>query len=232
MRFHCFNPFLVLLLLVALFLTSCQATYVTNPANIPLLSQDGEFQGGLAIAPNGFNGQLVWAPVEHLALLANGATFTTSDSVLEPDFRRTFGEIGAGYWTRLNKYLRFESFVGTGWGITGDIPQRDLYRRYFFQPNFGASTRYYDFGFAPRVSVVRFIEQRGVANPIEAERNGVFLEPILQGRLGYEEFKFQFQFGPLLELGDAAFDFRRWNISFGVNLTLGKDFERYLITPQ
>lgn len=226
-------PSLIWLLLpVALLWSSCQTTYVSNPANIPLLSQDGEFQGGLSVGTNGFNLQTVWAPVEHVALMGNASTYTVSDSLLEPDFRRSYGEVAAGYWTRLNKYLRLETFVGTGWGITGEFPQRDLYRRYFFQPNFGASTRYYDFGFTPRVSIVRFVEQRGVATPIEVDRSGVFLEPILQGRVGYEQFKFQFQFGPTLGLGTPEFDFRRWNVSFGVSLTLGKDFERYLLTPQ
>ncbi len=232
LRFPRLSPLIWLLLPTVLLLTSCQTTYVSNPANIPLLSQDGEFQGGLGVGPNGFNLQTVWAPVEHLALMGNASTYTISDSILEPDFRRTYGEIGAGYWTRLNKYLRFETFAGTGWGITGEFPQRDLYRRYFFQPNIGASTRYYDLGFSPRLSIVRFVEQRGVATPIETDRSGVFLEPIIQGRVGYEEFKFQLQIGPTLSLDDAQFDFRRWNVSIGVSLTLGKDFERYLLTPQ
>lgn len=205
--------------------------YVANPANIPLLTQDGEVQGGLSAATNGFNLQTAWAPVEHVGVLANFSTYSVTDSLLEPDFRRTSLELGLGGWTRLSKFMRLEAFLGAGWGITGEFPQRDLYRKYFLQPNFGYSGTYCDLGFSPRFSLIQHNEQRGVVNSPELPRTTAFFEPTLQGRAGFEEFKFQFQVGPSIPLGTSQLDFRRWQVSFGVNLTLGKDFAIYTYTP-
>ena len=220
------------LALLTLVFSSCQTTYIPQMPTMPLLSQDGEVQVGTSIGNNGFNAHAVWAPVEHLAFMGAASTFTVSDSVFEPDFRRSFAELGLGYWTRLNKYLRLETFAGMGWGVTGEFPRRDIFRRYFFQPNFGASTRFYDFGFSPRISMVRFVKCEGCPTPVTEAQQSVFIEPIIMGRVGYEEFKFQFQVGPMFSAGNSPFEFDRWNVSFGVNLTLGKDFERYTYTPQ
>jgi len=227
------QPFLTTLLaaLGSLLITACQPTYVANPSNIPLLTQNGEMQGGLSAGTNGFNLQGAWAPVEHVGVLVNASTFTVTDSLLEPDFRRSTVEVALGGWTRLSKYMRFEAFVGTGWGITGDFPQRDLYRKYFLQPNFGHSGRYCDLGFSPRLSLIQHNEQRGVVNPPELPLSSLFFEPTLQARAGYEEFKFQFQVGPSIPLGTNQLDFRRWQVSVGVNLTLGKEFAIYTYTP-
>ena len=55
----------------------------------------------------------------------------------------------------------------------------------------------------------------------------VYLEPTLMGRAGFNELKFQMMISRAVPINGSDFDYRRWNVSFGINLNFGKDFERY-----
>ena len=221
---------LFLLACLTLVLSACEPLYVAPPSHMPLMSQAGEVHGNASLAPTGFNGQLALAPVEHLTLLAGASTYTVEfDSIREPRFRRNYAELGLGYWTRLNKFTRLEIYGGTGWGSTGDLPRRDRYRVTFLQPNFGLSARMFDAGFSPRISVVTHTEARKTANlpTYSLPSTAVCLEPTQMGRAGFNELEFQMMISRAIPINGSDFDYRRWNVSFGINLNFGKDFERY-----
>lgn len=224
------KPFFFFCLLLGC-LTSCETLYVANPVTTPLFSQEGEFQAQGSAGSNGFNVGVALAPAKHFALMANGATYTVEfDSIQEPRFRTIFGEAGIGYWTPIDKYWRFETYSGMGWGITRNTPVQDFYRRFFIQPNVGYSSEYFDFGVASRFSFVGHTDQRNSTTMQFQPTNTSFWEPSIMFRAGYRELKFQMQGGLSLPMTSSEFDFRQWTISFGANLTLGKDFDRYSFT--
>lgn len=220
--------FLLLFFLLVLFGSGCKSIYSPAPTNMPLFSQDGEVQFAGALGSNGYNLQWGWAPVEHLAVMANGGSYTQSfDSIFEPRFRHTYGEIGLGGWTRLDKFMRLEAFAGMGWGITGEFPRRDLYRRYFFQPNFGWSGRFVDAGFSPKLSIVNHKDVRGLPNVEHLSATSAFLEPTVMFRAGWHEVKFQVTGSYTIPMGASNFSYQDFTVGFGFHLTLGKDFDRY-----
>lgn len=195
---------------------------------MPLLSQDGEVQVGGSIGSNGYNVQTAWAPVEHLAFMANGATYTQDfDSAFVPQFRHSYGELALGGWTRLDKFMRLEAFAGMGWGVTGNFPRRDIYRRYFFQPNFGWSGRFVDAGFTPKLSIVRHKEVQDAPTVEHMAVSSAFLEPTFMFRAGWHEVKFQVTGSYTIPMGSSNFSYQNWTVGFGFHLTLGKDFDKY-----
>lgn len=221
---------LICLLALPLF-WSCESLYVAQPSIQPMISQEGEVQAQMGISGNGFSGGAAWAPVKHFAFIGNASNYTVEfDSIQEPRYRHTYGELGLGYWTRLEKYLRFELYSGMGWGVSGDLPRRDNYRRFFIQPNIGTSGEYVDASFSPKFSFVSHTDTRNATNAVPLPVTTAFWEPSLSFRAGYRELKFQIQASYSIPLSTADFDYRAWNIGFGAHLTLGKDFEKYTYT--
>lgn len=218
----------VVSLLFLLLAWGCRPLYTPNPTNIPLFSEAGEGQGSLSIGSNGYNLQLAWAPVEHLGLMVNANSYSVfTDSAFVRKFRHNFAEAGIGYWTRLNKYLRQEIYVGVGGGFNGEDPLRYHYTRLFFQPNIGISRRYIDVGFSPRIAFVTHHATETAGGRSEFADQGVFLEPAMTFRAGYDQIKFQMQIHRSFDLGGAAYTSQDWTVGFGIHITLGKDFERY-----
>lgn len=213
---------------IALLWASCRPLYTPNPVNIPLFSQGEEVHGSLAVGSNGYNLQLAWAPVEHLGLMLNANTYSVyTDSVFVRRFRHQYVEAGAGYWTRLNKYLRQEIYVGLGTGANGEDPIRYFYNRLFIQPTIGLSRRYFDLGFAPRITFANHYATENTGGRSEFTDEAIFFEPAAVFRAGYDQIKFQFQAHRSFALGGAPFTYQNWTFGFGIHITLGKDFDRY-----
>lgn len=224
-------PYLLLLVATVLLSAGCQTIYTPSPTNMPLLSQDGETQIAGTVGSNGYGFQGAWAPVEHVAVMGNFYTYTQDfDSAFVPKFRHTYGDIGLGGWTRLDKFVRLEAFAGIGWGVTGELPRRDIYRKYFFQPSLGWSGRFIDAGFSPKLSIVNHKEVRDAPTVVHDPVANAFLEPTLMLRAGYNEVKFMLTGSYTLPLGSSDFSYQDWTIGFGFHITLGKDFERYDFT--
>lgn len=227
------NPMKKLLLASALLLTvlsGCQTLYVPNPVNMPLMSEPGETQVAMQVSTNGYNGQLAFSPAYHVALMASGNTYSIRSGInLDTVYKAHFIEIGAGTYWRLSKFLRFEAYGGYGGGSEGLEFDRSVISRWFFQPNIGVSGRFVDAGFAPRFSFVNYLRDEVNRIPTDVGQKAAFFEPQFMARAGYEQFKFHFSFGPSIPLGyDFDGDYRKWNVAFGIHLTLVKDYEKYM----
>lgn len=224
------NKILLLLGLAIGLLSGCQTLYVPNVVNAPLMSEPGETQIGMAVGSNGYNLNLAFSPAPYVALMANGNLFNYRKGIEQDSlYRQQFIEAGLGFYSRLSKYWRFETFVGYGGGLQGDEIETAYYRRWFIQPDIGVSGRIVDAAFSPRITFVNHNRSVFSLREFEQENKGVFLEPTVTLRAGYEQFKFQFQTGPTLPLGDNLYGrYHKWNVSFGFHLTFVKNFERYM----
>ena len=215
---------------ITLVLTSCQALYLPNQPNVPLMSEGDELQVGMSVGSTGYGAQLAYSPYYHWAITANGNTFSVNNGgsfSTNRSFQHLYGEAGTGFYTRVNKYLRFEALAGFGSGYSFDTLTKRLYRKLYFQPTFGYSGPVFDFGFTPRLSHV--LNYRNKVNDVPQTMNNaaMFLEPCLTARVGYEQFKFQIQGGLSFPLGGTNFTYRNRFISMGFHLTFVKDFEKY-----
>ena len=214
-----------------LFWSSCQSIYVPSGPNVPLMSEGDELQVGMSVGSNGYGAQLAYSPYYHWAITANGSTYSISNGgsfSTNVIFRHMYGEVGTGYYTRLSKYMRFEALAGFGSGNSGHpIDDKNLYRKFYFQPSIVVSSPYVDFGFTPRLSWVNHYLTKSNDVPAKFDESAVFMEPTLTARLGYEQLKLQVQGGLAFALGDSPFTYRNSFLTVGFHLTFVKDFEKY-----
>jgi hypothetical protein len=203
-------------------------------ANVPLLSQVGETQGGLQLANNGYGLQLTHTPVYHWGFTGSGNVFTVvNDTNHAYDRKHISGEAATGFYTRLTRTGRFEMYVGLSESSSGNSISRWHMRRYFIQPSIGVSTPRYDLAFTPRFSFVDHYKTSGNTGTIQVEDDNVaFFEPSVTARGGFETFKFSLQFGLAFGLSNKtaplAADYKGSLLAFGIHLCFGKDFDRYI----
>lgn len=227
MTIRCLRFFLPTALLL-LSLAGCQTMYVPNQPQVPLMSEGDETQVTLNIATNGYGGQFAYSPYYHWAVIANANTFNVvQDTNFDVKYRQSYAEVGTGYYTRLNKFARMEVLFGLGTGSVGFDDVRDRYRRAFVQPSIGFSGPFVDAGLTTRIAYVNYYQHKENGGTAPLRQNGLFLEPAITARAGYEQMKFQGQFGLGIPLGDPDFSFKRVFFGLGIHITFAKDFEKY-----
>ena len=191
-------------LFVRLFLLSgllsfsgCVSLYFPPPPQVPLLTQQGEFSGGLHTNISGNTSvQGAYAVTDGLGVIGS-ASFLHSNKVKKAeDF--TFVEAGAGYFTRLSDRRVLEIYAGGGLG-SSKRAERDSretpvtrtleanLQKVFLQVNYSAKKRKnlhlfgtdfpLNYGTALRISSLQTSNFRldGLSMPGESN---IFLEPI------------------------------------------------------
>jgi hypothetical protein len=227
------NPRITLLLALAVvLLASCGTVYVPSPHNVPLFSQADEAQAAMHIGTSGYNAQLAYSPARHIGLIGNGTYYKAyNDSTRMNAVRHTQGDIGLGYYTTLSKTARLEFFAGYGAGQTEQDGVNQLYRRLWFQPNFGYSGRIVDAGLTTGLAQVTHFQTKVNGGAVRLNSPALFLEPALTFRAGFEQLKFTSQLGwaiPLNGSGEIRTGHDALMLNFGFHLIIGKDFEAYL----
>ena len=223
----CLRHFFYVLLFTAL-LTGCKTAYVPNLLQMPLMSEGDETQVSLGMGTNGYGVQLAYSPYYHWNIIANGAAFSVAqDTAFEKKYTQKQGEIGTGFYTRLNKFARFETIMGLGSGNAGLEKDREFYRKLFIQPAIGFSTRYIDAGVSTRLTFVQHHKTRVNGSQTRINDNGLFFEPGVMARVGYEQVKFSFQGGMSMPLVKPDLTYLRGFFGVGLHITFAKDFERY-----
>ncbi|WP_133273949.1 hypothetical protein [Hymenobacter radiodurans] len=195
------NRFLRRLALLAVLpgLGACTSLYFPPPPNVPLLTQKGEFSGGIHTnLDNNLAIQGAYAVGEHIGAIGTFTTLNTDKKRKAEEHR--FAEIGGGYFTRLPDKRALEVYVGLGAGSTkrtdfkteNDIKtvertvEGDL-NKYFLQVNYSSKEKKsfhlfgndfpVSYGTALRLSYLELSDLRvdGVATTPE---DNVFVEPI------------------------------------------------------
>jgi len=219
-------------LFIAFIFNGCAPVYIPNTVNAPLLKGKGELMVSGFGGTNGYDVQLAFAPTDHMAVIANGSYQEKNyDSNSVKDYHKHyFGEIGAGYDTKLGERARFECLGGYGFGQaetgydftffqTNTGVAKGLYDRYFIQADLGTSSNfdYVNMGIAIRGSYVNFYKFTSGTEVYDKPQSNIYVEPAVFIRAGWKYIKFQFEFGGCISTQDKpTFNCQPFLISVGL----------------
>jgi hypothetical protein len=205
------------LICLALFFKGCSPVYIPNLRNATLFENKGEIKA-TAYAWRSVNAQVAYALTNHVAVTANGAMSLASDIP-----RHQYGELGAGYFTKLT-HFNLEFFGGYGFGTTSSYFNQllvgDYYKIYTTQA-IGQRDGKIEWSFINRLSLVDF-----VTYPTDPKRRATFyLEPA--GYMGYslinERLFVAAQFGICYPLRSASeFDYEPFSMAIGLTYRFGR----------
>lgn len=221
-------PYLLSIGLIAFLLGSCAPAYVPNVISTPLLSNKGEMQFSVNTGIAGFDPQFAYAVTDHIGVMVNGSFANWTSDSTDNYHKHKFLEIGTGYYTKLGESARFETFGGVGFGNLHANYSNDLWisratvnsTRFFIQPTIGATTKVFDGSFATRVAYVSLTQD-------EIKGSGIFLEPVLTGKIGYKNVKGVMQLGLSLPFNhnDLIFNYQPFIFSVGLQVNIGKLYD-------
>jgi len=213
---------------IILIINSCAPAYVPNVINTPLLTNRGEVQAALHAGVSGFDPQFAYAITNHLGIMANGSFQNSTSDSTNNYHKHGFGELGLGYLRPLGTRGKFETFAGIGTGKIQALYENHLWAsrsnvnitRYFIQPTIGITSKLIDFGFSTRISIVDLHNEN-------ASTTGVFAEPAVTAKLGWDHLKIVGQLG--LSLPDNkennVISYQPLLLSLGAQLNFGKVFK-------
>jgi hypothetical protein len=225
--------FLATTALSALIISSCAPpVYHPNVVNIPLFENKGEVTAAVYSGTSGFDPQIAVAVSDNIGIMLNG-TFNKFSKENTNDYQTfQFGEFGLGYYNKIYKSLKFELYGGVGYGhnnfysfVNNEKKVENLtYTKFFIQPVFGTSTKFFEGGFSPRVVVSVFNDNGYLYQK-------TYVEPVVTAKIGVQYFKFVFQGGlsiPIIAGEEEIFyvyDSRLHRIgmlSFGLQVQINK----------
>jgi hypothetical protein len=206
----------------ALLLSSCNRTlYVPNALNMPLLAKKNDYNFNISsrvVAPANLEGQLGYAPLNHLVVVANAAALGYNSSFSRLNHR--FVELGAGVFTSFLEGYRQPNMIRAeligGYGIGSAIFEKSSsaidksegsYNRKFLQPAVGIKTDFLEFSFGVRLSEVNFDHYNDYSNDILVGSdiyNFATIEPIMRIAVGHKGVKMAVQFGRISNAGGVA----------------------------
>ncbi len=199
------------LLIASIFLSSCSSMYMPNVPNTPMLSQKGEFSGGLHISPR-FNTSIngAYAVSDHIGVLFSGSYMNREKE--RKDYRHKLIEIGGGWFDTFgpddNRIIEIYAGVGSGRTdrtfrefddhdvlISTDV-EEVTYSKSFLQVNYSSKKKNnfrlfgkdypLNYGTALRISNVDM--KTFMRNDMGQVREGnIFLEPIFFTRMHLSE---------------------------------------------
>jgi hypothetical protein len=199
------------LFIASIFVSSCSSVYMPNVPNTPMLSQKGEFSGGVHISPK-FNTSIngAYAVSDHIGVLFSGSYIDKEKE--SKDYRQKLVEIGGGWFDTFgpdnNRIIEIYAGVGTGstnrvfreFDDNDNLIKSDLeeitYNKTFLQVNYSSKKKRnfrlfgnnypLNYGTALRISNVEM--KTFTRNSIGQVREGnVFLEPIFFTRMRLSE---------------------------------------------
>lgn len=191
----------------AIFISSCSSVYMPNVPNTPMLSQRGEFSGGVHISPR-FNTSIngAYAATDHFGVIFSGSYMNREKE--SKDYRHQLVEIGGGYFNTFgpdnNRIIEIYAGVGKGKTdrvfrefddadfLTSTDVEEITYRKSFIQVNYSSkknsNLRLFgknfplNYGTALRISNVDM--KTFLRNSKGQVREGnIFLEPIFFTRM-------------------------------------------------
>lgn len=203
----------------SILINSCAPAYIPNVVNVPLLSNQGEFQASLNTGVSGFDPQFAYAITDYLGVMLNGSFVSRTNDPLQ-NFHQHFAvESGAGYYTKIGNNGRFEVFGGLGYSrLKADysnnlwISRTDVNSyKFFIQPAIGATTDIFDGSFATRLVMINLFQN-------QKSYTGYFIEPVLTAKVGYKFVKVLMQAGFSLPINseELLFSYQPFLLSIGI----------------
>lgn len=233
------NLKLAVLSLMGIWLSSCKTVYYPTTNNSPMLNNKGEFQASGIIGTGNFELQTAYAITDNIGVMLNGSYFNGTREIEINNEKSEIKEIhnlieaGAGYFNTFGRLGKLEIFAGGGVGKVPanfrgidhfyDGTQTSRMTKLFIQPSVGLGTDFVDFSGGIRISTV---------NISRAMR--LFAEPELTVKLGYKSVRLVASIGLALPMNNIntwsdellSWDFNPVIIGFGVQLNLGRKYEK------
>lgn len=238
--FLCRNFYLLILVNVFVFLTSCSTLYRPNTVNVPLFKEKNEFLVNAGASSNGANLQAAYAVTEHFAVMANGsfynANITTPTGISR--IENNFGEIGLGYFSNLGQDIIGEIYSGFGMGkaynqnnfwIELNSFNRVDFNKIFIQPSIGFVSNIFELAASIRWSYVDYYNFKSDApinyGNLPNRSANMFIEPALTARAGYKSVKVFAQTGFAMPTMPITYSFNPFMFSLGVNIKLAPRYK-------
>jgi hypothetical protein len=220
---------LIIAACVILVLNSCAPAYVPNVINAPLLTNRGEVQAAINAGTSGVDPQFAYAISNHIGMMVNGSFENQTSDTTNNFHKHSLIEIGAGYYTYFGTRMKFETFGGMGFGKLQAEYDNNMWvsrsdvncSRYFIQPTIGFTTKVFDAGISSRFVLVNLHQQSGKSN------TGLFMEPAITAKLGYDHIKALMQLGVSMPLNSnkLEFSYQPFLFSIGLRADFGKVFK-------
>ncbi|MFO7722771.1 MAG: hypothetical protein R6V49_06055 [Bacteroidales bacterium] len=201
---------------------SCAPAYVPNVVTTPMLGQQGEVVATFNTGISGFDPQFAYAITDEIGVIANGSFRDYTSDSTNNYHRHLFGEVGAGYFTKLGNAGRFEVYGGGGGGLLQAEFDNQIfvsfadvrYYRGFIQPSIGLVTDVAELSFSSRF-VFLTLQQDGV------RRASPFIEPAITAKLGYKYVKGTMQLGLSLPMKEQLdFFYQPFIFSMGLQIRI------------
>lgn len=239
------NSSTILLIAVAIILLqSCTRTmYIPNMQNAPLLKEKNEVRATLATN----NCQIAYAVTDGLGVMLNGYSEKTNTAYdfSETADKRTFAEIGIGYFKPLNERAVFEIYTGVGKGKVA-FGNREYsnggsfstnFKRYFIQPSIGFSFSVVDLSLSMRYSHLSFYDSNTSRYKYNGDVNSIhnlanvdkhkygFIEPAVTMRVGWKYVKLQFQVQRAAQIYSPGITYNDTEFNLGIHFNIAKRFK-------
>jgi len=201
----------IVALAVAVAVTSCTPVYLAPAAHAPLLARAGDLDVGLYGGTNGTDLTVAYAPMRGLGVIA-AASYAKGSSNADSSHTHRYGELGAGYFLDAGHWASVEAYGGAGFGsssgkntvATGGtetpLYASGTYLRPFAQVDLALRSSAADFGIVLRGAYVAYRFDTFSPSAPAPSRNqaGLFLEPALFLRAGWQMVKLEAQLGIVL----------------------------------
>ena len=231
------------ILMVCLKAASCNTTlYVPNAVNAPLLKEKGELKASI-----GFNNfQAAFGLTDHVGVIGNAywnnfkVDATSNGITSETVNKGNLYEVGIGYFFNISDNVVFETYAGGGLGKIdfSNDNSRKYYdvnaTKFFIQPALGYVGKYFDLGFTPRFSAVKYndlntsgytqseLDTEFLNKSAVEDKTWMFIEPAITARFGYKFIKLQAQLGFASKLTDGDLKYESKFSSLGISVNLAK----------
>jgi hypothetical protein len=194
-----------------------------------MFSNKGEIQASLHAGNSGFDPQLAYAITDNIGIMANGSFANSKSDTTKNYENHKFGELGIGYYKKLNNNTMIEFFGGFGlgelksydntWFVSNEREIKS--NRFFLQPAIGFSNINGMFSFTPRFVVCN---TTNVHTNISYTRS--FIEPTITGRIGFNNIMLTGQLGYSFAmhstLSNNNLDYNSLIISIGIHFAINR----------
>lgn len=186
-------------LAIALLFASCEAVYLPNVRNVPLLEKKGEVQGVATIGINGLDFQGSVAVTNHVALISSYAYLDHAVSFLSyhshawyyeggggyyKNFKRTCVEVFAGYGSGEGNSQTQDPGQGIGTSQMPSGPVSGVYHKLFLQPTLGIKWQRVKLGITWRISGVNYANFMYIDKPLHPSTI-LYFEPSATAKINF-----------------------------------------------
>ncbi|MBW1294017.1 hypothetical protein [Aquimarina litoralis] len=207
---------------------SCSSAYVPNAVNTPLFGKKGETKVAIHAGTSGIDPQVSYAITNHIGIQMNGSFFNKASQVTGKLYDHQYAELAPGYYTKISEIFRFETYAGFGLGKLQPERENELWdinsninmSRVFIQPSVGLTNNIVDASFTTRFAAVTLDQD-------DINRTGMFIEPVITGKVGYKYVKAIFQLGLSINLNNDDIYFMNGQpllLSVGLQINVHKLF--------